>query len=72
VADEAVADPRPKYAGIGLAIAAGVAAILWFGLWGAMSKVRARYEASSRLDEILDEARWVDPVPDVARRPGAR
>jgi hypothetical protein len=66
--EEPVADLRPKYAGIGLAISAGTAALLWFGLWSAMSKVRARYESSSRLDEILNEARWVDPVPDVSRR----
>ena len=69
---EPVADLRPKYAGIGLAISAGTAALLWFGLWSAMAKVRARYEASSRLDEILNEARWVDPVPDVSRRAAAR
>ncbi len=63
-----IEDPRPRYAGIGLAAAASVAALLWFGLWRAMARVRSRYEQSSRLDEILSEARWMDPVPDVARR----
>ncbi len=69
VDSEPVSDPRPKYAGIGLAGAASFAAILWFGIWRAMARVRKKYEASNRLDEILNEARWVDPVPDVARRP---
>lgn len=68
VRDEPVLDPRPKYAGIGLGISASFAAIVWFGLWKTMSRVRKKYEASNRLDEILNEARWVDPVPDVARR----
>lgn len=69
VNDDPVVDPRPKYAAMGLGISSVVAALLWFGLWKTMSKVRKKYEASSRLDEILNEARWIDPVPDVARRP---
>lgn len=66
---EPVADPRPLYAAMGLGGATVVAAAVWFGLWGAMARRRAAFEASSKLDEILAESRWADPAPDVPRRP---
>ncbi len=68
---EAIMDERPKYALMGLGGATAVAMVLWFGLWGAMSKRKAAFEASARLDEILADSRWVDPVPDVPRRAGS-
>ncbi len=68
IREDPVSDQRPKYAGIGLGISASFAAMVWFGLWKTMARVRKKYEASNRLEEILNEARWVDPVPDVARR----
>jgi chromosome segregation ATPase len=63
--NEPVLDDRPMRAAIGLGVAAAVALLVWTGIWRRMVKTKQAFENPERIDHLLEEARWVDPIQKI-------
>lgn len=69
--NEPLQDPRLQYAGIGLAGGSVFCLLLWFGIWKRMVHTKSAFEHAGEIDNLLEDARWVDPIQQImdAREP---
>lgn len=63
--NEPVLDERPARAAIGLGIASLLSLLTWTGIWRRMVKTKQAFENPERIDHLLEEARWVDPIQKI-------
>ncbi len=69
--NEPLQDPRLQYAGVGLAGGSVFCLLLWFGIWKRMVHTKSAFEHAGEIDNLLEDARWVDPIQQIidAREP---
>lgn len=69
--NEPLEDPRLQYAGMGLAGGSVFCLLLWFGIWKRMVHTKSAFEHAGEIDNLLEDARWVDPIQQIidAREP---
>ncbi len=65
---EPIEDRRPLYAAIGLGVSALLAVGFWSVIWRRLSKAQSVFEQADRLDQLLEERRWVDPIEQLINR----
>lgn len=65
---EPIEDRRPIYAGVGLAVSSLLAVGFWSVIWRRLSKAQSVFEQADRLDQLLEERRWVDPIEQLINR----
>lgn len=62
---EPIEDERLGYAGIGLAGGSAFCLLLWLGIWKRMVRSKSAFENSTAVDQLLEDARWVDPIQKI-------
>jgi len=68
---EPIEDRRLIYAGVGLAVSSLLAVGFWSVIWRRLSKAQSVFEQEDRLDQLLEERRWVDPIEQMINRQDA-
>ena len=65
---EPIEDRRPIYAAAGLGVSSLLAVGFWSVIWRRLSKAQSVFEQAERLDQLLEERRWVDPIEQLINR----
>lgn len=68
---EPIEDRRLIYAGVGLVVSSLLAVGFWSVIWRRLSKAQSVFEQEDRLDQLLEERRWVDPIEQMINRQDA-
>ncbi|HRQ72854.1 MAG TPA: hypothetical protein PLU35_07490 [Phycisphaerales bacterium] len=65
---EPIEDRRPLYAAAGLGVSSLLAVGFWSMIWRRLARAQSVFEQADRLDQLLEERRWVDPIEQLISR----
>ncbi len=63
-----IEDRRPLYAAAGLGVSSLLAVGFWSVIWRRLARAQSVFEQADRLDQLLEERRWVDPIEQLINR----